>query len=330
MWYSRIVTKNQNTARRLLINRITQEACRRQAVVKLALRKGKTYASEKYGVSLSSVKRWCKRYDGTLESLKERSHRPHSHPKQHTVQEEELIRQGMAQAYFRYGWEGAYMAAKEQGYSRSYSGFRYAAKRIGLCGGKVKKKPSRKHNRRYPELLTPRELVQIDVKEVPYNCLRGKLKEYGKHLYQWTAIDACTRVRFIYGFEEHTPENTVTFFKMLLKVFPFKIQAVQTDNGTEFTYKYISETEDSPLDKLLKELDIPHKLIPPRTPWHNGKVERSHRNDQRYFYDWEKFTSVDELNRKLSKHLSWSNRKIMRTLGNKSPIELLREKLAKV
>ena len=126
MWYSRIVTKNQNTARRLLINRITQEACRRQAVVKLALRKGKTYASEKYGVSLSSVKRWCKRYDGTLESLKERSHRPHSHPKQHTEQEEELIRQGMAQAYFRYGWEGAYMAAKELGYSRSYSGFRYA------------------------------------------------------------------------------------------------------------------------------------------------------------------------------------------------------------
>ena len=73
---------------------------------------------------------------------------------------------------------------------------------------------------------------------------------------------------------------------------------------------------------------ITHKLIPPRTPWHNGKVERSHRNDQRYFYDWEKFSSIEELNEKLKKHLSWSNNKLMRTLGSKSSIQLLKEKLA--
>lgn len=310
------------------MNRIAQEAHKRQAVVKLAKRKGQTYASEKYGVSLSSVKRWCKRYDGTWQSLKERTHRPHSHPRRHTEQEEALIRQSMAQAYFRYGWEGAYMVAKDQGYSRSYSGFLYAGKRMGLCGGAGKKKPPRKHERRYPELSVPGEKVQIDVKEVPYNCLRGKVRENGKHLYQWTAMDECTRVRFVYAFEEHTPENSVKFFRMLQKTFPFRIQRIQTDNGREFTYKYISETELCPFDIALQEAGIEHILIPPRTPWHNGKVERSHRNDQRYFYDWEKFTSVDDLNRKLSKHLAWSNRKVMRTLGNKSPIELLREKLA--
>ena len=310
------------------MNRIAQEARKRQAVVKLAMRKGKSFASRKYGVSLSSIKRWCKRYDGTWQSLQEKSHRPHSNPKRHTEQEETLIRKGMDEAYFRYGWEGAYMAARELGYSRSYSGFLYAAKRMGLCGGRAKKKPPRKHDRRYPELSVPGEKVQIDVKEVQYNCLRGKIREEGKHLYQWTAIDECTRVRFVYGFEEHTPENTVKFFRMLQKAFPFKIQAIQTDNGTEFTYKYISDTEDSPLDIVLKEIGIPHILIPPRTPWHNGKVERSHRSDQRYFYDWEKFTSVEDLNKKLRKHLYWSNRKPMRTLGGKSPIELLREKLA--
>lgn len=220
------------------------------------------------------------------------------------------------------------MAAKELGYSRSYSGFLYAARRMGLCGGQGKKKPPRKQERRYPELLVPGEKVQIDVKEVPYNCLRGKIRENGKHLYQWTAIDECTRVRFIYGFEEHTPENSVKFLRMLQKAFPFQIQRIQTDNGTEFTYKYISDTEPCPFDTALREAGIEHILIPPRTPWHNGKVERSHRNDQRYFYNWEKFTSVEDLNRKLKKHLNWSNRKPMRTLDNKSPIELLREKLA--
>ena len=174
----------------------------------------------------------------------------------------------------------------------------------------------------------PGEKVQIDVKEVPYACLRGALRRDGKHLYQWTAIDECTRMRFIYGFEEHTPENTVKFLKMLINVFPFPIKTIQTDNGTEFTYKFISDTEKSPMDKFLEKLGIEHILIPPRTPWHNGKVERSHRSDQRYFYDWEKFTSVEEFNEKLKEHLLWSNNKTMRILGRKSPIQLLKEKLA--
>ena len=163
---------------------------------------------------------------------------------------------------------------------------------------------------------------------MPYCCLRGALKRDGKHLYQWTAIDECTRIRFIYGFDEHTPENTVKFFRMLQKVFPFKIQTIQTDNGTEFTYKYISEDKECPFDTVLRKAGVEHKLIPPRTPWHNGKVERSHRNDQRYFYDWEHFKSLDEFNQKLAEHLVWSNNKTMRTLGRKSPVQLLREKLS--
>ncbi len=175
-------------------------------------------------------------------------------------------------------------------------------------------------------MLIPGEKVQIDVKEVPYHCLKGSVLRDGKHLYQWTAIDECTRLRFVYGFEEHTPENSVRFLNMLVKAFPFKIQTVQTDNGTEFTYKFISDTELSSFEKELSALRIKHILIPPRTPWHNGKVERSHRNDQRYFYDWEKFGSVEELNVKLKEHLEWSNHKTMRTLDRKSPIQLLKEK----
>ena len=48
------------------MNRITHEAKKRQGVVKLANRKGKSFASRVYGVSLSSVKRWCKRYEREL------------------------------------------------------------------------------------------------------------------------------------------------------------------------------------------------------------------------------------------------------------------------
>lgn len=310
------------------MNIITQEAKKRQAVVKLSLRKGKSFASRIYGVSLSSVKRWCKRYDGTWRSLREGSHRPNSHPARHTEEEEEIICKAFKEQYLRYGWDGTYDAAIKAGYKRSFSGMVYAAKRMGLGSELAEKKPPRTNLLRYPEMTYPGEKVQIDVKEVPYACLRGAIKQDGKHLYQWTAIDECTRVRFVYGFEEHTPENTVKFLKMLVKAFPFRIRTIQTDNGTEFTYKFISETEESPMDKYLKKLGITHVLIPPRTPWHNGKVERSHRNDQRYFYDWEHFHSVEELNEKLKKHLEWSNNKTMRTLGRKSPLQLLKEKMS--
>ena len=308
------------------MNIISQEARKRQAVVKLARRKGQSFAARMYGVSLSSVKRWDKRYDGTWQSLKERSHRPHRHPRQHTEAEEMLISKAFWNKFKRYGWDGVYEEARGNGYTRSLSGLIYAAKRLELVE-KVRKKAGKRISRRYPELLVPGEKVQIDVKEVPFCCLRGDLVRDNKHLYQWTAIDECTRYRFVYGFEEHTPENSVKFLRKLAKVFPFKIQTIQTDNGTEFTYKYISETEECPFDTELRKLKIEHKLIPPRTPWHNGKVERSHRNDQRYFYDWETFRSVEELNKKLAEHLKWSNNKPMRTLKDKSPRDMLTEKL---
>lgn len=309
------------------MNMITQKARKKQAVVKYAEKSGKSSASRMYGVSLSSIKRWCKRYDGTWQSLLERSHRPNSHPKRHTAKEEKQIKNSFRKCCARYGWDGVYSDLLRKKYTRSFSGMVYAAKRMGLTEQKKPPKKSREQ-RRYPELLEPGEKVQIDVKEVPYNCLRGKTLRDGKHLYQWTAIDECTRMRFVYGFEEHTPENTVRFLAMVIKAFPFKIKTIQTDNGTEFTYKFISDERISPFDKVLNKLGIKHKLIPPRTPWHNGKVERSHRNDQRYFYDWETFRSVEELNEKLEKHLIWSNNKTMRTLGRKSPIQLLAEKLA--
>lgn len=210
------------------------------------------------------------------------------------------------------------MEAVGNGYTRSFGGVVRTVRRMGLVGKQKEKKPPRKHDRRYPELLMPGEKMQIDVKEVLYHCLKGAAKRDEKHFYQWTAIDECTRIRFIYAFEEHTPENSVKFLKMLQKVFPFKVQVVQTDNGTEFTYKNIGDNIPCPFDIALEASGIAHKLIPPRTPWHNGKVEHSHRNDQRYFYGWEKLGSLDELNEKRKEHLRWSNRKIMRTLGGKS------------
>ena len=66
---------------------ISDNARFRQRVIKYSLKNGVTKASIRYKVSRSSIYRWKNRYDGTWQSLKDRSHRPHSHPKQHSKEE---------------------------------------------------------------------------------------------------------------------------------------------------------------------------------------------------------------------------------------------------
>lgn len=74
------------------------------------------------------------------------------------------------------------------------------------------------------------------------------------------------------------------FLEHMLKAFPFKVDCVQTDNGCEFTKRLQKENDLTLFEEKLKELGIIHKLIKPYTPRHNGKVERSHRKDNEYFY----------------------------------------------
>ena len=68
---------------------------------------------------------------------------------------------------------------------------------------------------------------------------------------------------------------------------------IQSDNGLSSHNKNTKMIH--PFDTLCGELDIIHKLIRPRTPRHNGKVERSHRNDNNRFYSTLKFYNYNDL-----------------------------------
>ena len=83
---------------------------------------------------------------------------------------------------------------------------------------------------------------------------------------------------------------------MLVKAFPFQIECIQTDNGLEFIkeFKERKHGKMSLFEARLKQLGIKHKLIRPYTPRHNGKVERSHRKDNEYFYATHKFYSFED------------------------------------
>lgn len=73
-------------------NSITQKLKYKQSVIKFSYKYGVTKAAIKFEESRRTIYRWRERYDGTLESLKDKSRRPHSHPNQHTEEEIRLIR----------------------------------------------------------------------------------------------------------------------------------------------------------------------------------------------------------------------------------------------
>ena len=115
--------------------------------------------------------------------------------------------------------------------------------------------------------------------------------------------------------------STIDFIKRAITYFGYKPKIIQTDNGQEFTYTMKTE-KTHPVDILLKSLDITHKLIKPRTPRHNGKVERSHRNDQQRFYSYLSFYSYDDLLIQMKVYLKRSNNIPMQSLNWLSPLEM--------
>ena len=80
-------------------------------------------------------------------------------------------------------------------------------------------------------MLYPGQRVQVDVKHVPSSCI---VSENGERYYQYTAIDEYSRFRFVAAFKEQSTYSSVQFLDMLVKAFPFKIECIQTDNGSEF------------------------------------------------------------------------------------------------
>ena len=308
------------------MNKITQTARFRQALICYAKKYGVTKAAIRYKTNRQYVYRWLKRYDGTLQSLEDRSHRPHSHPKQHRVDEIKLI-DDMRRRNPNAGIVVFWVKLRLRGYTRSISGLYRFLKKRGQMGVKL---PNPKYiPKPYQQMDHPGQKVQIDVKYVPSACLVGAAvedaKENGGYYYQYTFIDEYSRARILKAYKEHNSYSSSDFIEYCVRLFPYPIECVQTDNGPEFTNRLNSQCSDKKtlFEITLERLGIKHKLIKPYTPRHNGKVERSHRKDNEYFYASHKFYSFEDFEKQLAVHQRKYNDFPMRPLNWRSPREVL-------
>jgi transposase InsO family protein len=167
--------------------------------------------------------------------------------------------------------------------------------------GLVRKYRVRKLKYKYIKVpLSPGELIEIDVKYVPETV-------ENRQYYQFTAIDCATRWRYLEIFDDYSNLNSVRFLKKVIRRSPFRVRAVKTDNGSNFTNRYTGYLKSTdPMNPRLHAFDlvcqgrnIIHYLIDPGKPAQNGKVERSHRSDQEIFYDRNTFKTISDLKEKI-------------------------------
>jgi len=289
----------------------------RQRVIKYAEKHGVTKASDRFRVCRNAIYEWKTRYDGSWKSLMDRSHRPHHHPAEHTQEEYDLIR--------RYWYRNKddrmilWMKIREKGYKRSYKSMCRALKRLAInieieVRHSYKPKP-------YAKAEYPGQKVQIDVKYVPKECVVGNTKYY-----QYTAIDEYTRLVYREMYDEHSTYSSEDFIKKAIAFFPFRIELVQTDNGTEWTNAMVSnEPTPTLFEQALIRANIAYKRIRVATPRHNGKVERQHRTDQKRFYKRLRMYDLDDGRKQLKRYNQFSNTIPKVCLDYKSPLEVLAE-----
>lgn len=297
---------------------LSQIKYQRQRMVKYAQNHSVTETSIRYGVSRKTVYKWLNRYDGTLASLEDHSHRPKSSPKKHTEEEIKKIKRRVK----KYKWKDLLLAYQElvekDGYTRSYGGFKRIVKK--LCEEKPTKKKQRRKAKPYRRAEYPGEKVQIDVKFVPSYCVAD-----GKKYYQYTAVDECSRWTFREMYEEHSTYSSKDFLEKLIKKSPFPIREVQTDNGTEFTNRLIvvKSKHLTLFEEALVEMGIIYHRIQIATPRHNGKVERQHRIDEERFYKEMRMYSLEDGRKQLRVYQKKSNTYIKTCLGFRSPNEIV-------
>ena len=141
-------------------------------------------------------------------------------------------------------------------------------------------------------------------------------------VYQYTAIDDCSRWQVADIFPRKTAVSTVAFLKQVQAAMPFPIQRIQTDRGQEF---FAYRVQDQ-----LRDWRIKFRPTRPRSPHLNGKVERVQRTALEEFWssadladpriadrfaDWQRFYN------ELRSHSS---------LGGQTPFERLQQLRHKV
>jgi len=223
------------------------------------------------GISRPTLRKWVKRYkENGIDGLSNRSRRPHLSP-QKKINDDiiDIIKDMRSTRNL-----GARRIQSELIRTHSIKlSLATIHKILYNLNVKPLSKPKRtKQYKRYNRPI-PGDRVQMDVIKVKNG------------LYQYTAVDDCTRYRVLGLFSRKTAKSTIKFLEQVIEEMPFPIQRIQTDRGKEFFAFSVQ--------KFMMDYCIKFRPIKPGSPHLNGKVERSQLTDLQEFYS---NVNLDSLN----------------------------------
>ena len=120
-------------------------------------------------------------------------------------------------------------------------------------------------------------LVQIDTKYLYILTSR---------FYVFVAIDCKSRFAYIKAYKTISSASAANFLGKVIDYFPFKISAINTDNGSEYLLNF---------HKLTQELNIPHYFSHPHTPKENSRAERLIQTVEYEFFNYQEDLLNDDL-----------------------------------
>jgi transposase InsO family protein len=214
------------------------------------------------GISRPPLRLWVRRYEEQGPAgLIAKSHRPHTAPGRKVFEQQEQ-------------WILELRHERNLGARR----IQHELQRLHHCTLSSATIQRVLHHQHVPSLRRHRrpEEPRRSSREVPGACIQMDTIKIAPGLYQYTAIDDCSRYLVVALFPRRTAANTLLFLEQVLDELPFPIQRLQTDHGTEFTAYAVQD--------FLLENAIKFRPIPIKTPHLNGKVERAQQTVLTEFY----------------------------------------------
>lgn len=286
-------------------------------------RKSVKVACESRGESTKVFYKWANRLLETerLESLRNHSKRPHHSPKQIDSRiEKRILRIRRKQPYMGPEQIRFELSKKWKSKTPHPSTVYQALRRNGLIKKEYRKKLTKKHMKRYRRPIPG--YLQMDFKYVPYAIA-------GLQYYQLSCIDHHSSWRLIRYYKHKDLIAVEDFLFQLERYCPFKIIQIQTDNDKSFTDKYRVGTDgyatgEHALDDWCKDHEVEHRLIPIGQKELNGKVENSHKWDDREFFSQVHPENLSQLQAAGFKHeLRWNYSRPTKTLDWLTPHQVL-------
>jgi transposase InsO family protein len=270
--------------------------------------------AQKYGVSRTTVRKWKRR-----SSVEDASHRPHTLRTTLTPAQEAIV------VYLRQSLllplDDLLAVTREfLNPDVSRSGLDRCLRRHGVASLKALLPPAEKTTFKPFKVYEP-GFLHVDVKYLP--AIDGEPRRY-----LFVAIDRATRWVYVALKPNRTALSAKAFLKAVIQAAPFRIQKCLTDNGSEFTDRFLTRTRQPSgtheFDRLCAEQAIEHRLIPPGRPQTNGMVERFNGRIEDVLQT-HRFDTTADLETTLHRYVALYNHHIpQRALGHLTPIQALK------